>query len=70
MDSESGDSPFADDRHTLYCGWVMGALMHDGLDFTPVTKDGNYTDLLTIELGEHRITLAIPYPPDDWTLTP
>ena len=71
MTAETG---IVDDRHALYCGWVIGLGMRHGVDLAPEVVDGNYTNRLRLvfpdnRLGEHpaAVTLVVPYPPDDWT---
>lgn len=60
---------FIDDRHAIYVGWVMGIALKNGLEFRPVL-DGqhNYTDRISMEVGPARITVVVPYPPDEWQL--
>jgi hypothetical protein len=61
---------FADDRHALYAGWIIGLGMKQGVFFKPVVDDdGNYTDRIMLPLGEGEITFVVPPPPDDWSLT-
>lgn len=61
---------FVDERHALYCGWVMGLTLRHELPIRPgIDEDGDYNSLLFVELpGEHLLTLVIPYPPDDWNM--
>ena len=69
MASESGEN-FVDERHALYVGWVLGIATRNGLRAEPVVDSaGDYTDVLRIHLddGQH-ILVAVPYPPDDWSM--
>ncbi len=58
---------FANDRHALYVGTIIGIAMRNGVDVRPVVdEDGNYKPRIYIEqLG---IEVIVPEPPDDWTL--
>jgi hypothetical protein len=62
---------FADDRHSLYVGWVIGVGMRHGIDLRPVVDDeGNYTDHAELRVRDDlTITFVVPPPPDDWSLT-
>jgi hypothetical protein len=62
---------FVDDRHNLYVGWVLGLALKIGLAFEPVVDEaGNFTDRLTLDLvPDVMVTVVVPYPPDDWSLT-
>ena len=64
--------PFVDERHALYCGWVMGIALRHDLPFTPVVDEhGDYLGELALTLPDGTsIVLVIPYPPDDWALVP
>jgi len=60
---------FQDDRHTLYVGWVCGIALRNGVPLEPIyDDDGNHTNRLRLKVGNGTITLAVPYPPDDWSL--
>lgn len=61
--------PFVDDRHALYCGWVLGSATRHGLNAVPVRDgDGNYLPELLVRLAGLDVRLVIPYPPADWSL--
>ena len=63
-------SHFANPRHNLYVGWVIGHAYRHGLHAVPVMdEDGNYTDRFAIDVGGQPLTLIVPEPPDDWELT-
>ncbi len=56
-----------DDRHALYAGWVAGLAHRQGLDIAPVLDPaGVVTDHLVVGFGDERVTVVIPYPPEDW----
>lgn len=61
---------YADARHALYAGWVLARAQLAGLDVQPITDaDGDWTDRLEVRGTDgFALILAIPYPPDDWTL--
>jgi hypothetical protein len=51
---------FANDRHALQAGFLMGLMLKHGVDIRPVVDDdGNYTDAYTIRLDGDF--LARPY---------
>lgn len=62
---------FADDRHAIYVGWVLGSLIRTSSQVRPVLDDrGNYTDRIEVRLpGVGYVGLIVPEPPDDWVLT-
>ena len=62
-------SPFADDRHVLYTGWVIGIAVRHGLEVAAVYDEaGNYTDRLVVDLGDVSLELVVPPPPAEWVL--
>lgn len=62
-------SHFVDDRHNLYVGWVMGIAARHGFMPEPVRDEaGNYTDRITLPIGDHEITVVVPPPPADWVV--
>lgn len=66
-----GPPYFADDRHALYAGAILGIGMKYGIPLSPVVDDqGNFTDRFTLALegGAITITLVVPPPPDEWTM--
>lgn len=64
-------SNFADDRHALYVGWVLGIAAKHHLAFEPEADgEGNYTDRLLYGVRPGlTLTLVVPPPPDDWEVT-
>lgn len=63
-------SNFANVRHNLYVGWVIGFAHRAGLKVIPMYDEGgNYTDRFVIDMNGRAITLVVPEPPDDWELT-
>ena len=64
---------FANDRHALYCGWVVGLAMRHGLLVSLVDdEEGNHTDHMRVFLGDafgerFIVDLVVPEPPVDWT---
>jgi hypothetical protein len=63
-------SNFKNERHNLYCGWVMGQAVKFGIVAEPVIDDdGNYTDRVRLpEIDGVAIELVIPEPPAEWSL--
>lgn len=61
---------FIDDRHVLYCGWIMGIAAKHSVPLLPVRDDrGNYTPVLRLALnGVISVNVIVPYPPDDWEM--
>lgn len=56
---------FANDRHALYAGWLIGTAMREGVVIHPiVNQDGNYTDRIWV--ASLNAELVVPEPPDDW----
>lgn len=63
------NSNFIDDRHNLYCGWVLGIAIRNGLVAEPEMDEGGYyLPRLKVRLGEHSVTVVVPYPPADWNM--
>lgn len=67
-------SPFVDQRHVLFVGWVLGLAMQAGLPVRPVVDAaGDYTNRLSLDLGGedagYIVELIVPSPPADWTLS-
>lgn len=63
-------SNFLNDRHNLYCGWVLGQFAKHKARVTPmVDGDGNYLPKIAFEVGPETIVLDIPEPDEDWSLT-
>jgi hypothetical protein len=63
-----GMSNFLNDRHNLYVGWVLGIALKNGVPAVPVVdEDGNFTDRLSIPIGDNNITVVVPEPPPEWT---
>jgi hypothetical protein len=60
-----------DDRHALYVGWVLGMGMRHGVPLSPIINDdGDYTSSLILKINDRvSITLVVPRPPADWTMT-
>jgi hypothetical protein len=62
-------SPFVDERHALYVGWIVGLGMRNGVDVRPIVDgEGNYTDRVWVGglAAGIRVELVVPYPPDNW----
>ena len=61
---------YANPRHCLYVGWVVGHAMKHGIPAVPVLDDqGNYTPIIEVTLDEGvTIQVIVPEPPDGWTL--
>lgn len=62
---------FANDRHALYCGWVLGKLQGLDAEVRPVRDAAsNYLPRLDLELASGEVVrLFIPEPSDDWGLS-
>lgn len=73
MTTEPRPPHFVDERHALYVGWILGIAMRNGIDARPgIDDDGNYTDRLTVVLGDRTgmlpvtVEFIVPPPPADW----
>ena len=72
-----GPPYFADERHALYAGWIVGIAMSNGIEVEVLADpEGNYTGEIRLGLprllngitqGRDTVTLSVPYPPQDWT---
>ncbi len=66
---------FANQRHALYAGWVIGEMWRSGVLAVPIFDgDSNWTPrfaLTTRPIIGWPVTveLAIPEPADDWEMT-
>lgn len=66
---------FLDTRHVLYCGWICGLAIRNGLDVAVVhDEDGQATPQLQIHFPlddrgtlTQRVVVVIPPPPADWS---
>jgi hypothetical protein len=62
---------FANERHALYAGWVLGTLIRRG-QFVLSMHDENNDYLPLVRFVEDdpaaSFVLAIPEPPDEWHL--
>ena len=62
---------FQGDRHALYSGWVLGAMIAEGYVVRAVVDgDGDYLPRVRFIAKDPAmsIELDIPEPPDDWAL--
>jgi len=58
---------FANERHALYVGTIIGKAMRLGMSVRPVVDDdGNY--MPRIYIGSLDIEVIVPPPDEDWTL--
>jgi len=64
-------SNFANDRHALFCGWVMGRLVHQGVRVRScVDEHMNYLPRVHFIEDDPAqcYDLDIPEPSEDWRL--
>jgi hypothetical protein len=62
---------FRNDRHALYCGWVLGTLMKRGYNVRPVVDpEGDYLPRVRFIENDPAMSfeLIIEEPPEDWAM--